>query len=370
MNKLSFLAMVLGLLGVFSGSAAAQIPLTVNSGNVTTAAPGGEILLDLHTRVNKEKGKSIYSLYMKLSSNGKYATALMEIPAELEAFAVAQFKEKDIVNTVRKITKVENPIAVQGRDTLITSLSPTLIQIEVIRNKEPLGVMKIYTEIRSLESARAGARESSDEPRGRPMEGEDGDATVKSGSCGLEPSDTQVFLYEHIDFGGKCVAIPRAGFNFSDMNNPILSKAGVGNDQISSIKVGKRVRAMVCQDNNYQNCESFLVNVKDLGASAVGNDTISSLKVLDKREIVEMTFYNRTDQPIVIYELVGGTNSFLGRLEPNAGGKIYSDLRTTIVAGINNNEIQGSRYQLMDASAKVFNFSYNGNRVIQMTSNK
>ncbi len=213
-------------------------------------------------------------------------------------------------------------------------------------------------------------RESFDDTPEEPVKDEVGNTSALSDSCGLNPTDTQVFLYEHINFEGKCVAIPKAGFNFPNMNNPILNRVGVVNDQISSIKVGKRVRAMVCQDDSYQNCQSLLTDWNDLRNAAVGNDTISSLKVLDKREIVEMTFYNRTDQPIVIFELVGGTNSFLGRIEPNGGGKIYSDLRTTIVAGINNKEVKGSKYQLMDASPKVFNFSLNGNKAVQMTSDK
>ena len=107
-------------------------------------------------------------------------------------------------------------------------------------------------------------------------------------------------------------------------------------------------------------------NWSDLSNTVVGNDQVSSIKVLQKRKAVQMKFYNRTDKAIRIYELVGGVNSYLGTVDPNAGALIGSDVMTSIMGAIDGKEI-GGRFQMKDEPAKEINIGSNDKGAIQMT---
>ncbi|MCY7348444.1 MAG: hypothetical protein LH614_19800 [Pyrinomonadaceae bacterium] len=190
-----------------------------------------------------------------------------------------------------------------------------------------------------------------------------GSASAQDRSCkSADPSDNEVFIYLDINFGGTCVRLEKVGSNF-----PKADTLGLPNDSISSIKVGNGVRALVCIDYDYKgDCQSHLQNWSDLSNTVVGNDQISSIKVLQKRKAVQMTFFNRTDKAIRIYELVGGVNSYLGTVDPNAGALIGSDVMTSIVGMIDGKEV-GGRFQIKDESAKEINIGSNNKGAIQMT---
>jgi len=156
--------------------------------------------------------------------------------------------------------------------------------------------------------------------------------------------------------------LEKVGSNFTSTDT-----LGIPNDSISSIKGGNGVRALVCKDIDYKgDCQSPLQNWSDLSNTVVGNDQISSIKVLQKRKAVQMNFVNRTDKAIRIYELVGGVNSYLGTVDPNAGVLIGSHVMTSIMGAIDDKEI-GGRFQIKDESAKEINIGSNDKGAIQMT---
>ncbi len=141
MKKLMFLKMMFGLMMVFSGSAAAQkVDLAVNSGGGTPTA-GQQLLFRIHARANDEKNAPTGTKYFLLTfvADGKnFATAQGQIPAADEKSYSTTFKD------VKKISKVENPIAFRAYDELKLVGGKGFLTLEVIRSKKSLGVMKIY----------------------------------------------------------------------------------------------------------------------------------------------------------------------------------------------------------------------------------
>jgi len=74
-------------------------------------------------------------------------------------------------------------------------------------------------------------------------------------------------------YGGNCVKVPLGMFPNS---------AGVGNDTMSSIKVGSEVRATLCRDSAFRgNCQTFDPGTTraNLGNESIGNDTVSSIRI-------------------------------------------------------------------------------------------
>ena len=190
------------------------------------------------------------------------------------------------------------------------------------------------------------------------------DSASAQGACKTaEPAAEEVFLYTDINFGGTCVSLKKFGRQSPNMAN----LPTIPNDSISSVKVGKNARALVCRDFDFKgDCTSLFGNDSNISHTVVGNDQISSIKVLQKRQMVQMTFTNQTGKTVKIYEQVGGVNSFLGTLDPNAGGIIYSDVMTTIVGMVDDRGIGGG-FQLKNASAKQINIDYAANGPVQMT---
>lgn len=186
------------------------------------------------------------------------------------------------------------------------------------------------------------------------------------GNCSGNPADTEIFVYSDPNFSGNCVKISKIGYQTPNMDN-----FGIPNDSISSIKVGSKVRAVVCEHNDYEGkCQSLLVNEGNFGDTYIGNDSVSSIKALDKnQDLVQINFSNETDETILIYELVGGVRSFLGMLEPNGTREISTTVTTTVAASIDRSTDGkiSNGIQIKDASSKEINISLNGNGLIQMT---
>lgn len=88
------------------------------------------------------------------------------------------------------------------------------------------------------------------------------------GSC--SPGSDQVAFYADANFSGTCsVKNPGNYIGAGDL--------GIGNDAMSSIRVGDSVVAVLCGDGDYQGtCEAFTGDDSDLSNNAVGNDSVSS----------------------------------------------------------------------------------------------
>lgn len=189
---------------------------------------------------------------------------------------------------------------------------------------------------------------------------------TSDGSCSENPAETEIFVYADANFAGKCVKLGKIG-----EQSPNMDKFGIPNDSTSSIKVGSKVRALVCEHNDYKGkCQSLLENASNLGKSYVGNNNISSIKALDKnQEIVAVNFFNQTDKTVLIYELVGGVNSVLGTLEPNGAGKIWTTVMTTVAAGIKGSTDGkiSNGIQINDVSPEEISIMLNDKGLIQMS---
>lgn len=96
--------------------------------------------------------------------------------------------------------------------------------------------------------------------------------TGKSTSCNREPGPQEVLVYRNGNFGGSCASLS-PGFY------PYAANFLVGNDAISSIKVGSQVRARVFKNSVYGG--DWNAYAPDTRAGALGsfNDKISSIRV-------------------------------------------------------------------------------------------
>jgi hypothetical protein len=189
-------------------------------------------------------------------------------------------------------------------------------------------------------------------------------ASAQDWSCkSADPAETEVFLYTAPNFKGTCVKLPKVGYNI-----PKIEQLGIANDSIASVKVGNKVRALVCRDYDYKgDCQSHLQNWNDMSNTVVGAGQISSIKALDKRQAFQLRFNNTTDKAIKIYELVGGVNSYLGTVEPKKGAIIGSDVNTS-VTGMADGKAIGGGFQIKDgANPKVINIAVADKGAIQMT---
>ena len=98
--------------------------------------------------------------------------------------------------------------------------------------------------------------------------------TMTAVNCvGTSPGPEQVFFYEHINYGGNCKMLEVGQY-------PASSNIGIGNDKLSSVKVGVNVDLLLCRDADYKGiCQTFTGNVSNLGNHDIGNDTVTSAKV-------------------------------------------------------------------------------------------
>ena len=102
--------------------------------------------------------------------------------------------------------------------------------------------------------------------------------TTSDRTCSGEPADNEMFVYADVNFEGDCVKLSKIGYQLPNMDG-----FEIPNDSISSIKVGSKVRALVCEHNDYEGvCESLLQDESNLGDLDIGNDSISSIKILGK----------------------------------------------------------------------------------------
>ena len=91
------------------------------------------------------------------------------------------------------------------------------------------------------------------------------------------PKDNQVAVYDDWKFGGDCKVL-----NVGDYAN-IVTAAKFENDVVSSVKVGKNVKAMLCEHIDFGGvCQTFEADNEFLEGSQIENDRVSSIKVIAK----------------------------------------------------------------------------------------
>lgn len=97
-------------------------------------------------------------------------------------------------------------------------------------------------------------------------------STGKLGNCAREPAPHEVIVYDALNFAGTC-AVLTAGFYPSGPN------LAIGDNKLSSIKVGSAVRARVYLHPNYTGGWSMYKENTRSGGLASFNDTVTSMRV-------------------------------------------------------------------------------------------
>jgi hypothetical protein len=161
---------------------------------------------------------------------------------------------------------------------------------------------------------------------------------TKPATTGCVPGLEEVSLFQDANYGGLCVT-KRAG----DFNNS--SAIGLSNDSISSVKVGDRMKILLCRDDNLSNtCEWIDYNDADLSNNTVGTNQASSAKA-DFRGGIELCNWTDYGAPCMTFgegqwnlssfsfsdvaESVRFLSNYQGRYhielhtEANQGGNVY-----------------------------------------------
>jgi len=96
-----------------------------------------------------------------------------------------------------------------------------------------------------------------------------------NGACKPEPNQAAVAVYQHPDYKGNCRVLSLGSYrNSKEMN--------FKNDSISSIEFGEssKARINICQHSNFKGrCEIITKSISSLKSSRVGNDQITSISV-------------------------------------------------------------------------------------------
>ena len=199
-----------------------------------------------------------------------------------------------------------------------------------------------------------------------------GSASAQDRSCkGSAPADNQVFFYAEKNFAGKCMS-----FDVNRADIPDSHALGMA-DSISSIKVGKAARTMVCEHQKYSGkCHSDLMDQKDLAGTYVGADKVSSFMVRQKRKLVQMKFTNTSGKTVLIYERMGGgwgtrggEDSHIGTVSSKGAANIYCDVGTTILGKADDKTIAGG-FQIPGEGPKEITITSNAKGVVQMALKK
>ncbi len=99
--------------------------------------------------------------------------------------------------------------------------------------------------------------------------------TMTAVNCvGTNPGPEQVFFYKDMNYSGTCKMLAVGKY-------PSSGNIGVGNDELTSVKVGANVDLLLCRDKDYGGiCETFTGNDSNIGiGNDIGNDTVTSAKV-------------------------------------------------------------------------------------------
>lgn len=139
------------------------------------------------------------------------------------------------------------------------------------------------------------------------------------------PSPQQVALFEHKNFGGRCV-VRNAG------SYPNPAATGLANDTLTSIRVGSAAEVVLCTNADFLgDCELYTADRADLSGTRIGNDRMSSIVVRPRGERPCLPRANE----IALYLHAG----FEGPCVVRAAG----DYPTPLAMGIANDAVSAAR---------------------------
>lgn len=96
---------------------------------------------------------------------------------------------------------------------------------------------------------------------------------IVNNSVSCTPNADQITLYSDANYGGSCVT--RGIGDYADAGS-----LGIGNDTVSSIRVGANVQAVLCKDSVYGGgCETLTGDDANLSDNSIGDNQVSSAKV-------------------------------------------------------------------------------------------
>lgn len=158
------------------------------------------------------------------------------------------------------------------------------------------------------------------------------------GDCSGEPGDYEVFLYTEKDFQGSCAKISAAQSGTAGVYNPGVYRnpaaLGITNDTTVSIKMGKKVRAILCKDDDFKGfCFTQPGSIGFLTAGDNKNvpqldKMISSVIVVPNREGATLNVSNSSDKNLATFEKIVGVgyafDSYLGDLSSGKSAKYVS----------------------------------------------
>lgn len=158
------------------------------------------------------------------------------------------------------------------------------------------------------------------------------------GACSGEPADYEVFLYTEKDFQGSCAKISAAKTGTEGRYDPGVYRnpaaLGITNDTTVSVKMGKKVRAILCKDDDFKGF--CFTQPGSLGFLTAGDNPnvpqldkmISSVIVIPNNEGATLTVTNNSDKNLAVFERIQGVgfafNSYLGDLSSKKSVKIVS----------------------------------------------
>jgi hypothetical protein len=93
---------------------------------------------------------------------------------------------------------------------------------------------------------------------------------AKAQSANCDPKANQVAFFQHANYQGAC-SIRNVGLYANSKS------IGMGNDKISSVKIGSGINVELCSDSNFKGCTSYSKSMPSLGKM---NDKTSSARIV------------------------------------------------------------------------------------------
>jgi hypothetical protein len=158
------------------------------------------------------------------------------------------------------------------------------------------------------------------------------------GACSGEPGDYEVFLYTEKDFQGSCAKISASPSGTAGVYNPGVyrnpSELGITNDTTVSVKIGKKVRAVLCKDDDFKGF--CFTQPGSLGFLTAGDNPnvpqldkmISSAMVIPNNEGATLSVSNNSEKSLATFEKIVGVGyafeSYIGDLGSGKASKYVS----------------------------------------------
>lgn len=145
---------------------------------------------------------------------------------------------------------------------------------------------------------------------------------VSAQTC--NPNDDQIAVYHDLNYKGNCKVLDIADY-VSYAKRADLPPGPVTNmpdNVISSVKLGKNVKAVICEHSNFGGiCESLRTSVVDLSKTHLGEDKATSIKVYKKGGDVELTLLSQEEnREFDIFERDSKGTNWIGRISKSKPG--------------------------------------------------